>query len=78
MAYSKAKLKTVVIKHLLLLDQFGYENYQTNFTYTDFNIRFVKTHFNQPNQFHGYLKLYENIVQHFPPNWIVGFLEVYE
>jgi hypothetical protein len=28
--------------------------------------------------FHGYTKLYENIVQYFPPLWIIGFLEVYE
>jgi hypothetical protein len=30
MAYSKAKLKSSVIKHLLVLDHSGYENYQTN------------------------------------------------
>jgi hypothetical protein len=23
-------------------------------------------------------ELYENIVEHFPANWIIGFLEVYE
>jgi hypothetical protein len=25
-------------------------------------------HFSQPNQFHGYTKLDENIVQYFPPD----------
>jgi hypothetical protein len=30
MAYSKAKLKSSGIEHLLVLDQFGQETYQTN------------------------------------------------
>jgi hypothetical protein len=48
------------------------------FTYTDFNIYFIYTDFNQPQKFQGYPKLYENTVQNFPPHWIIGFLEVYE
>jgi hypothetical protein len=57
----------VALKHLLVLDHFGQENYQTNIN-TDLTIRIVLTHFNQPNQFHGYTKLYRNIVEYFPPN----------
>jgi hypothetical protein len=48
------------------------------FTYTDFIMGFIQTHFNEPNQFHGYPKLYQNIVQYFPPNTITDFLEVRE
>jgi hypothetical protein len=41
------------------------------FTYTDFTVRFIETHFNQPD---GHDKFYENIVQYFPPDWIIGFV----
>jgi hypothetical protein len=67
--------KAVVLKHLLVLDHSGWENYETNIY--GLTIRFIQTHFNQPDQFHEYSKLYRNITQYFPPHSIIGIPEVY-
>jgi hypothetical protein len=56
MTYSKVKLKSNGNKSFIVLDYFGWENYQTD----------------------GDPKLYDNIIQYIPPNWIVGFLQCYE
>lgn len=44
MAYTKAKLKAVTIKRLLVLDHFDRKN-KTNVSYTGFIIHLNKTHF---------------------------------
>jgi hypothetical protein len=36
----------------------------------------VKTHFHEPYQFYGDIKLNENIIQDMPPKRIMSFLEV--
>jgi hypothetical protein len=37
------------------------------FTYTNFTIGLIYTHFNRPNYFQGHIKLNKNIVQSFLP-----------
>jgi hypothetical protein len=46
MAYSKAKLKAVVIKHPHVSDHFGQENYQTNVSLPTWTLLYAS--FNQP------------------------------
>jgi hypothetical protein len=48
------------------------------FKYMKFTLGFVKAYFNQHKQVHVYSRLYENIVQYFPPNRIIDYHEVYE
>jgi hypothetical protein len=38
------------------------------FTYTELTVSYTQIPFSNPNWFHGYTKLNENIVQYFPPN----------
>jgi hypothetical protein len=49
------------MKLLIVIGHFGYENCQTNITYTDSTLCFTEIHFNQPGYFHGHPKLYENV-----------------
>jgi hypothetical protein len=58
----------MAVKHILVLDHFGEENYQIAVYLHMLYTTFVQTYFNQPEQFQGYPKLYENIVQYFLPN----------
>jgi hypothetical protein len=60
------------MKHLLVLDHFGQENYQTDDYLYGFPYTFRLTHFSQPNYFQGCPKLFESAVQYFPPDWVIA------
>jgi len=47
-------------------------------TYPDSAVRFIETLFLLAPLFYGEPELSENILQDSPPNWIIGFLEVYK
>jgi hypothetical protein len=68
MAYSKAKFKSSGDKTSLFLIIRDGKCIRQMFYYLDVFVAFGYTHFNQPKQFHWYPKLYEDIVQYFPPN----------
>jgi hypothetical protein len=69
MAYSKTKLKSSDDRASPCFRPFWIEKtIRQMFTYMDFTICFIQTHFNEPENFHGHPKLYENIVQFFPPH----------
>jgi len=67
MTYSEGKLKSNGNKHLLVSNHLNMKHVQQMLAYPDSAIRFIQTHFYYPYQFHGDIKLIENIIQDLSP-----------
>ena len=64
--------------HLFVLNHPEEEIFSQMFDEPDSALDSIHTHFYQPCLIHGDTRLNENIIQDFPSNWNIGFLEDYK